>query len=199
MDEVDGLQDAQRWCVQVVAQVIIHNGVFVDEMVCRVSQGNDTHMTTLHNCSFADSSRRWAGEHTVFDLKGLEAAFTIAKEHRFSKSEGFLANTARQECGHPLPVEHSAHLGQTLTDVQLLHKRMREGCQSAVLWYISTHDSHFARSLLYVIQRLAARTIASSSLAWSRQGQQSFAVMPCHSLKGLGLACTITMKGNMEE
>lgn len=48
VQKMDGFHDAQRWRVKIVAQIIVHNWVFVQELICRVAQGNDPHMTALH-------------------------------------------------------------------------------------------------------------------------------------------------------
>ena len=72
--KVNGFQDAHRWGIEVIAQVVFHNGVSVQELICRVAQRNDPHMTILQGCSSADCKmtglqRAQSLPHTVLALR----------------------------------------------------------------------------------------------------------------------------------
>ena len=56
MQKVNGFHDTHRRRIKIIAQVILHNWVFVQELIGGVAQSNDPHMTTLQGRSFADNS-----------------------------------------------------------------------------------------------------------------------------------------------
>ena len=57
--------------------------------------------------------------------------------------------------GHAYVIQQPAHLGQSLADTQLLHKGLREGCKTTVLWYVCTYESSLADLFLHDMQRVA--------------------------------------------
>ena len=117
-----------------------------------------------------------------------------------SNSNEHLAYNIGQKGGHAYVIQQPAHLGQSLADTELLHEGMCEGCQTTVLWYISTNESSLANRFLHDVQRSLLDESLPLSVGPSVAGRldcmspivyASLILMYPHSPEGLQPACSV--------
>ena len=170
--EVHGLLHGDRWRVQIVAQIVVDDQVCVQQLILRIAQSYDAHVAPLH---MADPSPVqtfapvWTRPAMLLDVRRVpskralhwRAAAPVSPENGTEALIGLTGRLAgRWACAGTLVMMSAAikgmsragrHLGQAGADAELLHQRVRECGQAAVLGDVGAHESHLAGWLLRAI------------------------------------------------